>query len=86
MRGDFLGMTTVGRQENSGDSPADCPRITRYSPAFASPKKLLFAVVIAERRKAHASRYRTERVLYKIRWCALPTWYPAGNDFSMTCS
>jgi hypothetical protein len=24
--------------------------------------------------------------VYKIRWFALPTWYPAGNDFSITCS
>lgn len=39
--------------------------------------------VAVERLLAHV---RMENSVYKIRWFALSTWYPAGKDFSMTCS
>jgi len=54
-----------------------------WSSSDNTPKQHEYAVAV-ERLRAHYSAY--ENSVYKIRWFALPTWYPAGKDFSMTCS
>ncbi len=38
----------------------------------------------AARARARCRSRGTTGAVYRIRWFALPTWYPVGNDFSMT--
>ncbi|GAB1815094.1 hypothetical protein MUNTM_41320 [Mycobacterium sp. MUNTM1] len=64
--------TTNGRRARSKGRQANCNLVRKTR-------------IRGSRRTATRALFKATGIRQRIRWCALSTWYPAGNDFSMTC-